>query len=73
MPTIQRVNQPVTQITVIEVDAGKQDEALAVMAERAQFMSRAASSIISNGRTAICCDRLTNLKTFENSGVNSTS
>jgi heme-degrading monooxygenase HmoA len=40
MPRIQRLNQPVTQITVIEVDSGKQDEALALMAERAQFMSR---------------------------------
>ena len=40
MPTIQRINQPVTQITVIEVDAGKQNDALAVMAERARFMSR---------------------------------
>jgi quinol monooxygenase YgiN len=39
MPRIQRFKQPVTQITVIEVDAGKQDEALA-MTELAQFMSR---------------------------------
>ena len=27
MPRIQRVNQPVTQITVIEVEAGKQNDA----------------------------------------------
>jgi heme-degrading monooxygenase HmoA len=40
MRRIQRFKQPVTQITVMEVDAGKQDEALAVMAGRAQFMSR---------------------------------
>lgn len=32
--------QPVTQITVIEPDPGKQDQALAVMTERAHFMAR---------------------------------
>ena len=40
MPRIERYHQPVTQITVIEVEAGKQDEALALMSERAQFMAR---------------------------------
>jgi hypothetical protein len=39
MPRIERFNQPVTQITVIEVEAGKQDEALALMSERARFMA----------------------------------
>src|SRR6266702_3979102 len=33
-------NQPVTQITVIEPDQGKQAEALALMTERARFMAR---------------------------------
>ena len=37
---IQTDNQPVTQITVIEPDEGKQAEALALMTERARFMAR---------------------------------
>jgi heme-degrading monooxygenase HmoA len=40
MPQIRTDHQPVTQITVIEPEAGKQDEALAMMAERASFMAR---------------------------------
>ena len=40
MPHIQTVNQPVTQITVIEAEPGKQQEALSLMAERARFMAR---------------------------------
>jgi heme-degrading monooxygenase HmoA len=40
MPQIRTDHQPVTQITVIEPEAGKQDEALALMAERARFMAR---------------------------------
>jgi heme-degrading monooxygenase HmoA len=37
---IQTSNQPVTQITIIEPEPGKQAEALGLMTERAQFMSR---------------------------------
>jgi len=33
-------NQPVTQITVIEPESGKQSEALDLMTERARFMAR---------------------------------
>lgn len=40
MPSIQADNQPVTQITIIEAEPDKQAEALAVMSERAGFMSR---------------------------------
>ena len=40
MPHIQRDNQPVTQITVIEAEPEKLADALAVMSERAQFMAR---------------------------------
>lgn len=40
MPHIQRDKQPVTQITVVEPEPGKQAEALALMTERAQFMAR---------------------------------
>lgn len=39
MPQIQTSNQPVTQITIVEADPGKQTEALALMTERARFMS----------------------------------
>ena len=40
MPHIQVGNQPVTQITIIESEPGKQAEVLSVMSERAKFMSR---------------------------------
>jgi heme-degrading monooxygenase HmoA len=40
MPLIQIGNQPVTQITIIEAEPEKQDEALAIMTERARFMAR---------------------------------
>lgn len=39
MPEIKLANQPVTQITVVEPEPGKQAEALSVMKERAEFMS----------------------------------
>ena len=40
MPQIQSSDQRVTQITIVEADPGKQDEALSLMTERARFMSR---------------------------------
>ena len=40
MPHIRVDNQPVTQITVIEPESGKQAEALSLMTERARFMAR---------------------------------
>jgi len=40
MPQIQTRQQPVTQITIIESEPGRQNEALSLMAERAQFMAR---------------------------------
>lgn len=40
MPQIQSAQQPVTQITVIDAEPGKQNEALALMSERARFMAR---------------------------------
>ena len=40
MPQIRAEAQPVTQITVVEAEPGKQDEALQLMRERAQFMAR---------------------------------
>jgi heme-degrading monooxygenase HmoA len=40
MPHIRTNNQPVTQITIIEPEPGKQADALSVMTERARFMAR---------------------------------
>jgi heme-degrading monooxygenase HmoA len=40
MPQIQSSNQPVTQITIVEAEPGKQAEALALMSERARYMAR---------------------------------
>ena len=40
MPNIHTDNQPVTQITVVEPEPGKQAEALSLMTERARFMAR---------------------------------
>jgi quinol monooxygenase YgiN len=40
MPQIQKDDQKVTQITVIEADPERQQEALSLMAERARFMAR---------------------------------
>jgi quinol monooxygenase YgiN len=40
MPNIQKDNQAVTQITVIEAEPERQQEALSLMAERARFMAR---------------------------------
>jgi heme-degrading monooxygenase HmoA len=40
MPYIRTDNQPVTQITVIEPEPGKQAETLSLMTERARFMAR---------------------------------
>src|SRR5262249_32058004 len=40
MAQIRTGNQPVTQITVVEPEPGKQDEAFSLMSERARFMAR---------------------------------
>ena len=40
MPQIRTDHPLVTQITIVESEPGKQDEALSLMTERAQFMAR---------------------------------
>jgi heme-degrading monooxygenase HmoA len=40
MPQIRTEQQPVTQITVVEAEPGKQAEALELMTQRARFMAR---------------------------------
>lgn len=39
MPQIKLDNQPVTQITIVEPEPGKQGEAISLMKERSHFMS----------------------------------
>lgn len=40
MPQISTHAQPVTQITIVEPEPGRQNEALSLMKDRARFMSR---------------------------------
>jgi heme-degrading monooxygenase HmoA len=40
MPEIRSNSLPVTQITIVEPEPGHQEEALALMRERARFMAR---------------------------------
>lgn len=40
MPQIRTDHQPVTQITVIDTEPGKQAESLQLMTERARFMAK---------------------------------
>jgi|SRR6266567_4622311 len=40
MPQIRTDHQPVTQITIIEPEPGKQAEALSLMTERARYMAK---------------------------------
>jgi quinol monooxygenase YgiN len=40
MAQIQATDQPVTQITIVEPEAGRLEDALALMSERARFMAR---------------------------------
>jgi heme-degrading monooxygenase HmoA len=40
MPQIRTDDQPVTQITIVEPEQGKQAEALSLMTERARFMAK---------------------------------
>ena len=40
MPQIQTGAQPITQITIVEPEPGKETEALSLMRERARFMAR---------------------------------
>jgi heme-degrading monooxygenase HmoA len=39
MPQIQPGTQPITQITIVELEPGKEAEALSVMKDRAKFMA----------------------------------
>ena len=40
MPQIRPGTEPITQITIVEPEPGKDEEALSLMKQRAQFMAR---------------------------------
>jgi quinol monooxygenase YgiN len=60
MPEIRQGNQVVTQITVVEAEPGKQDEALAVMKERARFMAKQPGCISINLHRSLDGRRIVN-------------
>jgi len=88
MPRIEKDSQAVTQITLIEVEPDKQQEALSLMTERAHFMARQPGFIsISlhrslDGRRIVnyiqwqksrtAAGRSQNLRTFARPGASST-
>jgi heme-degrading monooxygenase HmoA len=66
MPTIQSGQQPVTQITIVEPEPGKQDEALSLMSERARFMSRQPGFISISLHRSLDGRRIVNYIQWEN-------
>ena len=66
MPRIQTGNQPVTQITVIEAEPEKQQEALSLMAERARFMARQPGFVSISLHRSLDGRRIVNYVQWEN-------
>ena len=66
MPNIRKESQPVTQITCVESEPGKQAEALAVMAERASFMARQPGFISISLHRSLDGRRIVNYVQWEN-------
>lgn len=66
MPQIQSQNQPVTQITIIEPEAGKQTEALSLMVERARFMARQPGFISISLHRSLYGQRIVNYIQWQN-------
>src|SRR5712672_4150759 len=66
MPNIRTENQPVTQITVIEVEPEKQPEALSLMTERARFMARQPGFISISPHRSLNRRRIVNYIQWEN-------
>jgi len=58
--------QPVTQITIIEAEPGKQAEALSLMAERARFMQRQPGFISISLHRSLDGQRIVNYIQWEN-------
>jgi heme-degrading monooxygenase HmoA len=66
MPHIQRDGHSVTQITVVEAEPGQQADALAVMTERAKFMSRQPGFISISLHRSLDGRRIVNYIQWEN-------
>jgi len=66
MPSIQKEQQPVTQITVVEPEPGKQAEAMSLMMERARFMARQPGFISISLHRSLDGKRIVNYVQWEN-------
>src|SRR3954451_23624730 len=66
MPQIQTGRQPVTQITIVESEPDKQQEALSLMAERARFMSRQPGFISISLHRSLDGQRIVNFVEWQN-------
>ena len=66
MPQISTDHQPVTQITIVEPEPGKQAEALSMMSERARFMARQPGFISVSLHRSLDGRRIVNYIQWEN-------
>ena len=66
MPRIEKDHQAVTQITFIEVEPDKQQEALSLMTERARFMARQPGFISISLHRSLNRRRIVNYIQWEN-------
>jgi quinol monooxygenase YgiN len=66
MPHVQTGNAPVTQITVVEAEPGRQQEALSLMAERARFMARQPGFISISLHRSLDGQRIVNFVQWQN-------
>jgi heme-degrading monooxygenase HmoA len=67
MAHIQTGKQPVTQITIVEAEPNKQDEALSLMSERARFMARQPGFISISLHRSLDGRRIVNYVQWQNS------
>src|SRR5687767_11431968 len=65
MPLIEKDSQPVTQITFIESEPGKQAEALSLMSKRAEFMCHQPGCISISPHRSLDGPRLVNYIRWE--------
>jgi len=66
MPQIRSEQQPVTQITVVEAEPGKQAEALELMTQRANFMARQPGFVSISLHRSLDGKRIVNYVQWEN-------
>ena len=66
MPQIRSKQQPVTQITVVEAEPGKQAEALELMTQRANFMARQPGFVSISLHRSLDGKRIVNYVQWEN-------